>query len=141
MDAWVIWLVAALVLGVLELVSGGTLVLLMVSVGALAGAVTAGVTDSAILPWISFAGVSIGLLALVRPVARRHTRQPTALRSGTDRLIGSEAEVLSAVTHRGGRVKLHGEIWSARTFNEEATFEPGENVRVLEIDGATAVVA
>ena len=140
MDPWVVWLVVALGLGALEIVSGGTLVLLMLSGGALAGALTAGVTDNAILPWISFSVVSVGLLATVRPLARRHMSQTPELRSGTSRLIGADAEVLSEVTGRGGRVKLSGEVWSARSFNPEHIFTPGQSVQVIEIQGATALV-
>lgn len=140
MDPWLIWLVAALVLGVLELVTGGTLVLIMIAGGALAGSATAALTDSALLPWVSFAVVSIGLLAFVRPVAARHTRQPAQLRSGVDRLLGQQAEVLAEVDGHGGRVKLHGEIWSARAFDGQSTFAPGATVHVLEIEGATALV-
>ncbi len=140
MDPWLAWLIAALVLGVLELLSGGTLVLVMLAGGALAGSLTAAVTDNAFLPWLVFSVVSVGLLVAVRPVATRHTRQPPALRSGVDRLVGHPAEVLVPVDGHDGRIKLHGEIWSARAFDGETTFGPGETVHVLQIDGATALV-
>lgn len=141
MDPWLAWLMVALVLGVLELVTGGTLVLIMLAGGAVAAGATAALTDNSVLPWVVFAAVSIGLLVVVRPVAARHTRQPAALRSGVDRLVGEQAEVLSEVDGHGGRVKLHGEVWSARAFDGRTTFPPGEMVQVLQIDGATALVA
>jgi membrane protein implicated in regulation of membrane protease activity len=140
MDPWLAWLLAALLLGVLEMVTGGTLVLIMLAGGALAGSVTAAVTDSTYLPWIVFAAVSVGLPVAVRPVAARHTRQPAALRSGVDRLVGEEAEVISAVDGHDGRVKLHGEVWSAKAFDGQTTFAPGQRVHVLQIEGATALV-
>ncbi len=140
MDPWIAWLAVALILGVLELVTGATLVLGMLAGGAVAGSVTAAVTDNPFLPWVVFSVVSVGLLVAVRPVATSHLRQPLALRSGVDRLIGEQAEVIAEVSGHDGRVKLHGEIWSARAFDGAATFAPGQTVQVLQIDGATALV-
>jgi len=136
----VIWLIVALLLGVLELVSGGTLVVGMLAGGALAGAATAAVTDNAFLPWVSFSIVSVGLLVLVRPLAAQRRQQPAELRSGVERLVGQPAEVVSDVDGRDGRVKLQGELWTARSFDGAARFPVGETVHVLEIDGATALV-
>lgn len=139
-DPWLAWLLAALVLGVLELLTGGTLVLFMLAGGAVAGSLTAAVTENPFLPWVVFSVVSVGLLVVVRPIAQKHSRQPLELRSGVDRLLGQEAEVVSAVDGHDGRVKLHGEIWSARAFDGTSTFVPGQSVQVLQIDGATALV-
>ena len=140
MDPWLAWLVAALLLGVLELLSGGTLVLIMLAGGAVAGGITAAITDNTFLPWIVFTIVSVGLLVVVRPVAARHSREPLALRSGVDRLLGEDAEVIAEVSAHDGRVKLNGEVWSARAFDGVTTFAPGQVVQVLQIDGATALV-
>jgi membrane protein implicated in regulation of membrane protease activity len=87
-----------------------------------------------------FALVSVALIAFVRPVAKRHLYQAPYQRSGTAALVGTQAVVVATVTGDGGRVKLAGEIWSARSFDETASFEPGVKVSVFEIDGATAVV-
>jgi membrane protein implicated in regulation of membrane protease activity len=140
MDPWVAWLVAALLFGVLELLSGGALYLAMLAGGALAGSATSAVTDNSLLPWVVFSAVSIGLIAVVRPLATRHVRQPLELRSGVGRLVGLDATVIAEVTGRDGRVKLHGEVWSARAFDGRSNFPPGQVVQVLEIDGATALV-
>jgi membrane protein implicated in regulation of membrane protease activity len=141
MDPWVFWLAAALVLGIVEVVSGGTLIFGMVAAGALAGSATAAATDSSILPWIVFAGTSAAMLAVVRPFAKRQMRAPGEIRSGAAALVGQEAAVTAEVSGADGRVKLAGEIWSARSFDGETSFDVGERVRVLEIDGATALVA
>lgn len=140
MDPWLAWLMLALVLAALEMVTGGTLVLFMLAGGALAGSAAAAVTDNEFLPFVAFAAVSVGLLVLVRPVAARHTRQPSQLRSGVARLLGEQAEVIAEVDGHGGRVKLNGEIWSAKSFDGQSTFEPGQVVQVLQIEGATALV-
>ena len=139
MDAWVAWLIIAVVLAGAEAATAG-LLLIMFSGGALAASLAslagAGVVGSAAV----FAIVSVALIAFVRPIAARHVYQPPMERTGTAALIGSQALVLEAVDGSTGRIKLAGEIWSARTLDESARFEPGEKVSVFEIDGATAVV-
>ncbi len=139
MDAWIVWLIIAVVLAGAEAATAG-LLLIMFSGGALAAAVAslagAGVVGSAAV----FALVSVALVAFVRPIAKKHVYQAPLDRTGTAALIGTQALVLEAVDCDNGRIKLAGEIWSARTLDEAARFEPGDKVSVFEIDGATAVV-
>ncbi|MDZ7578763.1 MAG: NfeD family protein [Candidatus Nanopelagicales bacterium] len=141
MDAWWVWLAAALVMGIVEVTTGGTLVFGMLSVGALAAAVAAAVTVTEFVPWLVFALVSVAMLALVRPVARKHAWTPGHLRTGTAALVGLEAVVTQRVTGYGGQIKLRGEVWSARSFDVDEVFEPGIMIRVIEIEGATALIA
>lgn len=135
------WIIAALILGIGEVLTGGLLYLGMLAVGALAGGVTSAVTGN---EWIAFAvfGVSsLAMIALVRPVARRHLVVPIESRSGAAALVGAEARVLETVDGNDGRVKLRGEIWSARAYDGHSEYPPGATVQVLQIDGATALVA
>jgi membrane protein implicated in regulation of membrane protease activity len=90
---------------------------------------------------VVFAVVSAAMVGVVRPLAKRHMVTPTELRSGTAALVGAEAQVLQTVDGHDGRVKLKGEIWSARAFDGHSVYEPGTTVQVLQIDGATALVA
>ena len=73
-------------------------------------------------------------------MARRHLRMPLAIRTGTDALVGAKAVVLERVDARDGRVKIGGEVWSARAYDEEQVIEPGARVEVFKIEGATALV-
>lgn len=135
-----IWLAAAIVLLIGEIFSGD-LVLLMLGGGALA---TAGV-DVAFDPpiWVDgvvFAVVSILLVVLVRPVAKRHMLSRPRVLTNTEALEGKQAVVTALVDGRDGRVRIGGEIWSARSMDPEQTIEPGEQVTIVQIDGATAVV-
>jgi membrane protein implicated in regulation of membrane protease activity len=66
---------------------------------------------------------------------------PGHLRTGAAALVGAPAVVLQRVDGHGGQVKIGGEVWSARAFDEDHAFEPGTRVEVLKIDGATALVA
>ena len=139
MDAWVVWLIVAVVLAGAEAASSG-LLLIMFSGGALAASLAAAMGAGTVGSAAVFAIVSVALIAFVRPIAKRHMYQPPQQRSGTAALIGTQAIVVEAVDGTDGRIKLAGEIWSARTLDEDARFEPGEKVSVFEIDGATAVV-
>ena len=77
---------------------------------------------------------------MLRPVARRHLKTPSQLRTGTQALVGKQAEVLERVDGRGGQIKLAGEVWTARTYDEDDVLEVGARAHVMKIDGATALV-
>nr|WP_157166713.1 NfeD family protein [Streptomyces typhae] len=112
----------------------------MLAVGAVAAAVTAGLGGDVVLQVVVFAVVSVALIAVVRPIAARHRSQRPELVSGVEALKGRSAVVLERVDANGGRIKLAGEIWSARPLDNEQSYEAGQEVDVVEIDGATAVV-
>ncbi|MEV5611452.1 NfeD family protein [Streptomyces sp. NPDC052225] len=138
-DAWVWWLIGAAALGI-PLVITAMPELGMLSVGAVAGAVTAGLGGGAVLQVLVFAVVSCALIAVVRPIAVRHRNQQPQLATGVDALKGRQAVVVERVDGTGGRIKLAGEIWSARALDGDAVFEKGSQVDVVEIEGATAIV-
>jgi membrane protein implicated in regulation of membrane protease activity len=138
-NAWAAWLGAAAALAVIEMFSL-ELVLLMFAIGALAAAATAAFGAGAPAALAVFAVVTVGLLWLVRPplVAKLHAG-PT-LTTGHNKMVGAEGVVLEPVTDRTGRVHLGGEEWSARAVSPGVTYPVDARVRVLAIDGATAVV-
>ena len=137
--AWYWWALAALVLAGAELVNG-QLVLLMLAVGAAAG----GISSAAGLPTIwqaIVAGlVAVLMLVAVRPLAVKQLRMSGSLRTGIDAVRGARGVVLEKVDAHDGRVKVNGEIWSARSYDPYVTVEPGGSVMVVEIQGATAIV-
>jgi membrane protein implicated in regulation of membrane protease activity len=141
MDGWVWWIVAAGVLAVADVFTGGTLILIMIAGGAAAGGLASALGASPAISVGVFALVSVALLGVVRPIARRHMRTPRAVRTGVAALVGTEAVVLEAVDGNDGRIKLAGEVWSARAYDGDSVFVVGQRVHVLEIDGATALVA
>ncbi|MFH8577828.1 NfeD family protein [Streptomyces zaomyceticus] len=138
-DAWVWWLIGAVGLGI-PLVLTAMPEFGMFSVGAVAGAVTAALGFGIVAQVLVFVVVSVALIAVVRPIAARHRDDRPQHASGIDALKGRQAMVLERVDGNGGRIKLAGEIWSARTLDIGQSFEPGEQVDVVDIDGATAVV-
>lgn len=138
-DAWVWWLVGAAALGI-PLVVTAMPEFGMLAVGAIAAAVIAGLGFGAVAQVLAFVVVSVALIAVVRPIAARHSAQRPQFASGVDALKGKQAVVLERVDGSGGRIKLAGEVWSARSLDAGRAYEAGEEVDVVEIEGATAIV-
>ncbi|MEV2217256.1 NfeD family protein [Streptomyces sp. NPDC050997] len=138
-DAWVWWLVGAAALGI-PLVVTAMPEFGMFAVGAVAAAVAAGLGAGVVVQVLTFVIVSIALIAVVRPIASRHRSQRPQLATGVDALKGRQAVVLERVDGSGGRIKLAGEVWSARSLDTGIAFEVGQEVDVVEIEGATAIV-
>jgi membrane protein implicated in regulation of membrane protease activity len=140
MPAAVVWLIFAFGLAGAEALTGD-MFLLMLGGGALAAA-----TSSWLLNWPNWADgavflvFSILLIALVRPTLRRRLTPATGLRTGIEALEGKSALVLDRVASGEGQVKLDGQVWTARPFHDGDSYEAGESVTVMHIDGATAVV-
>ena len=139
MPAWLIWIIAAAALAGAEALSLD-LVLIMGAGGATAGAITAALGAPPVLQVIVAVASALALLAFVRPVAQRHLTNQGEIPMGTAALVGKQAIVVSPVDAHGGRVRLNGSEWSARSFDETKVLRVGTSVRVMEIAGATAVV-
>ena len=138
--SWMWWVGAALVFGVIELLSL-SLVLLMFAGGALAGALAAGLGADSVVQTLVAAVVSVALLVALRPWLLRRLRARMPLEeTNVTAQVGRTAVVVSEVSDHGGRVKLVGEVWSARSSEEGVVHPVGSEVRVLRIEGATAVV-
>ncbi|MFE2538376.1 NfeD family protein [Streptomyces sp. NPDC059371] len=139
-NAWVWWLIGAAGLGI-PLVVTAMPEFGMLSVGAVAGAVAAGLGGGVVVQTLVFVVVSVALIAVVRPIATRHRTRRPELATGIEALKGKQAIVLERVDSSGaGRVKLGGEIWSARSLDGGQAYEVGQEVDVVDIDGATAIV-
>jgi len=144
MPDWLPWLIAAGVLGLVELHTL-TLVLGMLAVAALPAAGVAAVGGPPALQVLVFAIAAALALAVVRPIARRHRNLPPGLRTGAAALVGQRGTVVTAIaptTNGGarGQVRIGGEIWSARSYVDDQQLAVGAAVDVVGIDGATAVV-
>ncbi|MFF2655213.1 NfeD family protein [Streptomyces sp. NPDC058045] len=138
-DAWVWWLIGAVALGI-PLVVTAMPEFGMFAVGAVAAAVTAGLGGGIVWQVLVFVAVSVALIAVVRPLAARHSAGRPQVATGIEALKGRQAVVLERVDGSGGRIKLAGEVWSARSLDGDSSFEAGHQVDVVDIDGATAIV-
>jgi membrane protein implicated in regulation of membrane protease activity len=140
MDDWIWWMIAAGALAVGEIATVGFF-LGPVAIAAALAAVVALAGGGLALQVVVFIAASVASLAVLRPLARRHLQTPARLRTGTAALVGAPAVVLQRVDVNGGQVKIGGEVWSARAFDEDEVIEPGIRATVMKIDGATALVA
>jgi membrane protein implicated in regulation of membrane protease activity len=139
MADWLVWLIAAGALAAAEVLTL-TFVLGMLSLAAVGAGLIAAFGAPATAQVAVFAGVAILLLAVVRPVARRHRHMPAGIRTGTDALVGKRGTAVTEITTHGGQVRIGGEVWSARTYDDTHVIAVGSAVDVAQIDGATAVV-
>jgi len=139
MGSWVVWLVLAALLGAAEVMTT-TLAFGLLAIAAAVAAIVGAVGLGLPIQLAAFAVAAGAGLGVVRPLAVRHIRQPPLLRSGTSALVGRSATVLEEVTALGGRVRIGGEVWSARSYQESQVIPVGSRVDVYAIEGATALV-
>jgi membrane protein implicated in regulation of membrane protease activity len=141
MEEWLLWLVLAVVFGVGEIATLGFFLAPFAG-----GAAVAAVVSAAGVPFVGslaiFLLVSVLLLLALRPLARKHLRTPPQIRTGTAALVGKPAMVLERIANDEGVgcVRIDGEVWTARSYMDEETYEAGAHVQVVEIRGATALV-
>ncbi len=141
-NVWLFWLGVALVLAAIEAATVD-FVFIMFAGGAMAAAVAAGLGASFPVQVVVAVAVALLLLFMVRPLLKRQFMDGEVDHQiGTSALVGRDARVLQAVTDSDGRIKLGGETWSARlAAGTTSTVGPGEEVRVIAIHGATAIVS
>jgi membrane protein implicated in regulation of membrane protease activity len=137
--SWEAWLIVALLLAAAEMTTLD-FTLLMMAVGAGAGCLMAAIGLNVWVQVLVAAAVAIAMLSFVRPNIVRRVHSGPTIQTGPQALIGQSGLVLERVTGAAGRVRLRGEVWSARAVDDGVTIEPGAKVGVAEIDGATAVV-
>lgn len=137
---WLLWLIAAGLFAIAEVLSTD-LVLIMCAAGALLAAGATGIGVPVAVQVAVFTVSSVGLLGLVRPAAKRRLALSAPLNpTGVDALVGQQAVVVRTVDAWGGRVRLAGEEWSARAYDSTEVLAEGTSVRVMEIRGAEAMV-
>ena len=137
---WVYWMIAAGALGAGEILTTGFF-LGPIAIAAVLAAVVALLGGGIALELVVFIVAAAASLAVLRPIATRHLHTPARLRTGAAALVGQRAVVLERVDANGGSVKIGGEVWTARAFDEDTVMEQGMRVDVMKIDGATALVA
>jgi membrane protein implicated in regulation of membrane protease activity len=139
MVSWIVWLIVAAVLGVAELLTT-TLAFGLLAVAAVVAAVVGAFHLDLGIQLAAFVVAAGAGLGVVRPIALRHIKQPPLLRTGVAALIGRPAVVIEEVTDHGGRIRIGGEEWSSRPYDESQVIPVGTKVEVWQIDGATALV-
>jgi len=139
MELWLVWLVVAVLLGVAEIFT------LTAALGVLGGAALVPAALAALglplpLQLVGFAVAATAGVLLVRPVALRHMSRPQLAQFGIDALVGKRAFVVREVSDRDGLVRIDGDDWTARSFDEITVIPAGTAVSVMRISGTTAYV-
>jgi membrane protein implicated in regulation of membrane protease activity len=137
----VIWVLLAVALAVGEVLTPGMFFLGPVALAAGAAALAALLGAGTVGALVVFIVCSVASLLVLRPIARRHIRLPAISRTGTDALVGRKGIVTRKIDRHGGRVRIGGEEWSARPYLDDQEFDEGKTVDIIQIDGATALVA
>ena len=136
MDEWVIWLLVGIAFSIGE----------MATLGFFMAPFAAGAFVAAILSVIGVgtggAVLAFAVVTLILLIARRHLKTPPEIRTGTAALVGKEAIVLERIANDEGVgcVRIDGEVWTARSYDEDEIIDAGSKVQVMEIRGATALV-
>ena len=139
MDVWLIWLILAVVLGIAEILTL-TAALGILGVAALVTAVAAAVGIPVPIQLVIFVAASAAGIVFVRPVVREHVAQPSIHVFGPAAHAGKTARVVREIHGENGQIRIEGEDWSARTYDESLVIPVGSIVDVLEIKGVIALV-
>jgi membrane protein implicated in regulation of membrane protease activity len=140
MPAWLLWAIVAALLAIGEIFTPGLFFLGPIALAAVAATITAALGGAVWLQLVVFGAGAFVAVGILRPIARAHLTMPHAIRTGAAALEGARAVVLQRVDGRGGRVKIGGEEWSARSYVPDEAFDVGTEVEVAQIEGATALV-
>jgi len=140
MSDWILWAIVAVALAVGEIFTPGLFFLGPIALAAVGSLIVAAAGGPVWLQVVVFGAGSFAAVGLLRPIARAHLRMPHAIRTGAAALEGAKGVVLQRVDDRGGRVKIGGEEWSARSYAPDEAFDVGTEVEVAQIEGATALV-
>ena len=141
MAIYQIWLVAAIVLMILEIVTSGFGVICF-AIGAAFAALAAGLDASTTWQVIVFAVVSILTFIFLRPIVMRFLdKKSKDVKTNVDAIVGRKgvvSERIDSAKHTG-RVALDGDDWKA-VSEDGSVIEKGETVEIVKIDSIIVTV-
>jgi membrane protein implicated in regulation of membrane protease activity len=141
MGSWLLWTIVAAAFTLGELHTN-SLYLAPFAIGAAIAAVLAVLGAGGLVATLAFVAAAMLFFLLLRPIAMRHRKAVPAIRTGAAALVGQPALVLERIANNEGvgTVRIGGEVWTARAYDEDEVIPAGEHVEVVEIRGATALV-
>lgn len=139
--SWLFWVLIAVALAIGEVLTPGLFFLGPVALAGGAAAVASLLGAGSVGSFVVFLACSAASLLILRPIARRHVHMPLLSRTGVDALVGRKAIVTRRVDVHGGRVLIGGEEWTARPYLDDQVLDEGQTVDIIQIQGATALVA
>jgi membrane protein implicated in regulation of membrane protease activity len=138
----ILWIVLGIALAIAEAFTA-TFLIIFFAAGALAAAGAAALDAPLLVQVIVFAVVSGISVVALRPIVMRHARaalEGSATAVGMEAIAGCQGTVLEEVGGEHGMIKIDGEIWQARAADHQEKYLPGERVRVVKVNGVTAIV-
>ena len=140
MGMWLFWLIVSGIFFILEMATTGFLVFWL-GLGALLAMVLSFFVDNVIIQVTVFAISSILLIVSTKPLVKKFIDKKT-IPTNLDSIIGKEGIVVETIdtVKAQGQVKLNGEVWSAKAFDENKIIEKDTKVVVKEITGVKLVV-
>ena len=135
-----IWLIAMVVLLVIEGIVPG-LVSIWFAAGALVALLAAWLGAPLWLQIVLFILVSLVLLLLTRPLAKKYVNSRTTP-TNADRIIGQDCIVKEEIDNlRGtGAVAVDGKVWTARMDTQDGRAPVGSVVQAVRIEGVRLIV-
>ena len=137
---WLIWLIAAGVFFIAEMITVGFLIFWL-GIGALLAMIISFFTSNVIIQTTTFVISSIILILLTKPLVNKFLGNKPDIPTNVYSIIGKKGIVIEDinVTSGTGQVKIKGEVWSA-LCDENITIPKGTEVNVLEIQGVKVFV-
>ena len=135
-----IWVIAALLLFIVELFTTGFAIICL-SFGALGGAVAALLDTSLEIQFVAFAIVSFIALIAIRPVLKRlFFKNGEKVATNANAIIGKHGIVCVDVdANDSGRVMIEGMDWRARSVDNEP-LSKGTKVEVVAMESITLII-
>nr|MBN2277800.1 NfeD family protein [candidate division Zixibacteria bacterium] len=133
-----LWLAAAVIFLIIEL-GTPSLVFACFTAGSIGAAITALITDNYLVQAAVFAGISIILIPLTRPLARKITK-PSPQPTNADAMIGRPGVVTKKIdpAHDIGQVRVDGQVWQALA---DDVIDEGVKIKVNKVIGARLQVS
>lgn len=137
---WIFWLIAAGIFFVIEMATIGFLVFWL-GIGSLLAMVTSFFVDNVIVQFVVFLISSTLLIIFTRPLVDKFIKIPKEVKTNAYSIIGKKGIVISKINNveGSGQIKIDGEVWSAKSLDEEE-IEKNTEIEIVEIDGVKAVV-
>lgn len=132
------WMAAAVIFLIIEITTP-SLVFACFVIGCIGSAVTSTLTESYLIQAAVFAGISIVLIPLTRPLAKKITK-PSPQLTNVDAVVGRPGLVVKTIdpAKDSGQVRVDGQVWQAVA---DVVIDKGARIKVDKVVGARMYVS
>lgn len=137
--SWIIWIIAAIVLAILEIATTSLFFFSCLALGAVLAGIASAFGAGIWIQIAIFSIVSIISVMFIRPLLKKYMKSADSKKSNIDEVLGKEAVVIEKISeNQQGLVKVIGEVWGA--FSESGEIVKGSNVEVVGVKGTRLIV-